>query len=165
MPITAPVAYEIGLSPRTRLAPAGEAGSRGRLGTAVSDPGAYQCARPNLLISPSSGGGRWVNDLRTGGLLLYGRHIGGLTTSIGTPHTVFDAASNRTTALFFKLKAGADVALAGLFALLAGFVSESLCVRQVVLGRSSVPILVIKVLNWSVVIVVILRQCSLHRNQ
>src|SRR6266481_9400780 len=106
-----------------------------------------------------------VNELRTGGLLLYGRHIGRLTASIGTPHTVFDAALNRTSALFLKPKAGSDVALAGLFALLAGFVSESLCVRQVVLGRSSVPILVIKVLNRSVVIVVILRRCRLHRNQ
>src|SRR5262245_14577593 len=106
-----------------------------------------------------------INDLRTGGLLLYGRHIGGLSASIGTPHTVFDAAFNRTTALFFKPKAGTYVALAGFFALLAGFVAESLCVRQVVLGRSSVPILVIKVLNRSVVIVVVLRRYSLHRNQ
>src|SRR5437899_1666354 len=106
-----------------------------------------------------------INDLRTGGLLLCGRHIGGLTASIGTPHTFFDAALNRTSAFLLKPKAGTDVALAGLFALLAGFVSESLCIRQVVLGRSSVPILVIKVLNRSVVIVVILRRCSLHRNQ
>jgi hypothetical protein len=68
-----------------------------------------------------------INDLRTGGLLLYGRHIGGLTASIGTPHTFLDAAFNRTTALFFKPKAGADVALAGLFALRAGrdpFIAE-----------------------------------------
>src|SRR5262245_34674881 len=109
-------------------------------------------------------GGR-VNDGRTCGLLLYGRHIGRLTASIGTPHILLDAAFNRTTALFFKPKTGTDVALAGLFALLAGFFSESLCVRQIVLGRSSVPILVIKVLNRSVVIVIILRRCTLHRNQ
>src|SRR5437660_12088516 len=90
-----------------------------------------------------------VNDLRTGGLLLYGRHIGGLPASIGTPHTVFDAALNRTSALFLKPKAGTDVALAGLFALLAGFVSESLRVGQVVLRRRSAGIiLVIKVTIW-----------------
>ena len=54
-----------------------------------------------------------------------------IAASMGTPHTVFDAALNRTTTLFFKPKAGTDVALAGLFALLSGFVSESLRVRQV----------------------------------
>src|SRR6266566_8606672 len=83
---------------------------------------ASDCATNYLLISPPSGGGRRVNDFRTGGLLLYGRHIGGLTASIGTPHTVFDATLNSASALFLKTKAGADVALAGLFALRAGFV-------------------------------------------
>src|SRR5438046_2412462 len=63
-----------------------------------------------------------------------------ITASIRTPHTVFDAALNRTSALFFKAKAGTDVALAGLFALLAGFVSASLRVRQVVLRRRRAPI-------------------------
>jgi hypothetical protein len=48
-----------------------------------------------------------------------------ITASIGTPHTVFDAALNRASALFLKPKVGSDVALAGLFALLAGFVSAS----------------------------------------
>jgi hypothetical protein len=46
-----------------------------------------------------------------------------ITASIGTPHTVFDASLNRTITLFFKAKAGTDVALAGRFELLARFVS------------------------------------------
>src|SRR5439155_7461690 len=54
------------------------------------------------------------------------RHIGGLTASIGTPHTFFDAALNRTSAFLLKLKAGTDVALAGLFALLALCLGEPL---------------------------------------
>jgi hypothetical protein len=48
-----------------------------------------------------------------------------ITASIRTPHTVFDAALNRTSALLLKAKAGTDVALAYLFALNAGFVSAS----------------------------------------
>jgi hypothetical protein len=69
-----------------------------------------------------------------------------ITASIRTPHIVFDAALNRTNALFLKAKVGTDVALAGLFALLAGFISASLHVRQVILRRRSAPIiLVIKV--------------------
>src|SRR5207248_10172490 len=72
-----------------------------RITGAIAPPSSVMnCIRSlSLLISPFSGGGRRVNDLRTGGLLLYGRHIGGLPASIGTPHTVFDAALNRTSAL------------------------------------------------------------------
>jgi hypothetical protein len=77
-----------------------------------------------------------VNDLRTAGLLLYGRHRG--STAIGKPHTIFDAALNRTRARFLKTKASIDIALARFFALLAGFVSESLRVPQLILGRSTV---------------------------
>ena len=117
---------------------------------------AYQCRANEPLL--------WrINDLRTGGLLLYGRHRG--STAIGKPHTIFDAALNRTRARFLKTKPGIDIALARLFALLAGFVSESLRVPQFILGRSTVRILVIKVLNRPIVIVVILRRCRLHRNQ
>src|SRR6266576_3251865 len=69
---------------------------------------------------------------------------------------------NRTSALFLKAKAGTDVALAGQLALDAGFVSERLRVRQVVLRRRSAPIiLVIK----GTISPVILRRCRLHRNQ
>src|SRR5438552_3741420 len=85
-----------------------------------------------------------------------------IAASIGTPHTVFDAALNRTTTLFFKPKAGTDVALAGLFALLSGFVSESLRVRQVILGRRTVLILVIKVRIRVIIPIVKLRRCRLH---
>src|SRR5262249_59089236 len=69
-----------------------------------------------------------------------------ITASVGTPHTVLDAALNRINTLLLKPKAGTDVALAGLFALLAGFVAESLRVCQVILRPRSAPIiLVIKV--------------------
>src|SRR5438034_7899965 len=84
-----------------------------------------------------------------------------VAASIGTPHTIFDAALNRTNALFLKTKPGIDIALARLFALLAGFVSESLRVRQVVLGRRIVLILVIKVRIRVIIQVVILRRCLL----
>jgi hypothetical protein len=68
-----------------------------------------------------------------------------IAASIGTAHTVFDAALDRKSALLLKPTPGTYVALAGLFALLAGFVSESLGVRQVVLLRRSAQlILVIK---------------------
>jgi hypothetical protein len=59
-----------------------------------------------------------------------------ITASIGTPHTVFDASLNRTITLFFKAKAGTDVALAGLFELLARFVSPQQP-RQAELGLTT----------------------------
>src|SRR5437660_1197488 len=91
-----------------------------------------------------------------------------ITASIRKPHTVLDAALKRTDALFLKTKAGTIVALARLFALLAGFVSASLRLRQVVLGGSNVPTLVILIpirRSRHRALVDILRQCSLHRNQ
>src|SRR5262249_185202 len=61
--------------------------------------------------------------------------------SIGTPDAIIDSSLKCTCALFFKTTAGTLVALAGQFALLPGFVSGLLLVRQIFLGRRSVLIL------------------------
>src|SRR5215467_5007499 len=63
-----------------------------------------------------------------------------ISTSIRASHAIFDAPLKGTSTLFFKAQASILVALAGQRALLAGFVSASLRIRQVVLGRCSVPI-------------------------
>src|SRR2546423_1412378 len=86
------------------------------------------------------------------------------------PPTLPHPALNRTTALLFKPKAGTDVALSGFFALLAGFVSESLPVRQLVLRRRSAPIiLVVKVIIGGpkrvIIQIVILRRSCVRRHQ
>src|SRR5262249_9827296 len=63
-----------------------------------------------------------------------------ISTSKGASHAIFDAPLKGTSTLFFKAQASILVALAGQFALLAGFISANLSSRQVVLGRRSVPI-------------------------
>src|SRR5262249_17611956 len=88
-----------------------------------------------------------------------------ITAPIGTPHAVFDAAFKRPIALFLKAEAGTDVALAGLFALLAGFVSASLLVRQVLRGSINVRIILMGVPIRVVIIPFLFRRCLLHRNQ
>src|SRR5437870_10436404 len=66
-----------------------------------------------------------------------------ISTPIGTPHTVFDAALNSASTFFLKTEAGTDVALAGFFSLLPRFVSQSLRVSQVILRRRRPPIILV----------------------